>query len=403
MAKIVTRGLSMAPLILPKDQLVIKKIEEYGTSDIVVFKKDRKFIAHRVIYQSGGKIVTKGDRNSKDDGFIKKEEILGKVTAVKRKNDKLIINHFYLTQSSSYLRELSKIANAFSKARVPYVFIKGLPIHLFVEDAAPKRLYIDADILIKKSRAVLAYKALGNLGFSKLSEDNSFEVSGQEPTQLTFYKNISPFPVVLDLHLDIALGFTRATAVNSLLPDFDKFTNLMFKESVSYKIGRVRFRVPKKEFIFIILLIHFFHHNFKGASSLSFMKEVLIKCKLDFKKVSGIVNNFRLKSFVFPSAIILNKLYPNSLPKDFLRKIKPNIFKTFVSYLFSLTWPFSEEDRVMAGIKRFVLIFLLSPKKIKEKLKILFRKELLRYYFFSIRSLFFSSFKKLFRSFVASS
>ena len=241
------------------------------------------------------------------------------------------------------------------------------------------------------------------MGFRKIPEADSFGVLGQEPTQLTFYKKISPFPVIIDLHLDIALGFTRATAVNNLLPNLDRFTDLIFRESFSYKIGRVNFRIPKKEFIFIILLVHFFHHNFKGASSLNFMKEVLIRSKPDLKKASKFINSYRLKNFVFPSAIILNKFYPNSLPKDFLRKIKPNIFKTFVSYLFSLTWPFSEEERVIAGIKRFVMIFLLSPKKIKEKLKILFRKELLHYYLVSMRPLFLSSFKKLFRSFLASS
>jgi len=404
MAKVVTRGLSMAPLILPKDTLIIEKNYEYGPNDIVVFKKDRKFIAHRVIYERFGKIVTKGDRNLKDDGFIEKGEIFGRVTAIRRREDNLLINHFYLSQSSSYLRELSKIAKAFAGARVPYVFIKGLPIHLFIKDAVPKRLYIDADILIKKTSAALAHKVLGKLGFSKVSEGEAFGVLGREPTQLTFYKNISPFPVVVDLHLDIALGFTRATAVNDLLPNLDKFTDLIFKESVSYKVGKVSFRIPKKEFIFIILLIHFFHHNFKGSSSLNFMKEVLAKGKLDFKKLTGIVSRFRLKNFIFPSALIMNKFYPGSLPKDFLEKIKPDLPRTVVSGLFSLiSWPFSEEERVIAGMKRFMLIIILSPKKVSDKLKILFKKELIRYYFVSIRSLFSSSLRKLSRSFSVSS
>jgi len=134
------------------------------------------------------------------------------------------------------------------------------------------------------------------------------------------------------------------------------------------------------------------------------MKEVLVKCKLDFKKLARIVSSFRLKNFIFPSALIMNRFYPGSLPKDFLEKIKPVLPRTVVSGLFSLiSWPFSEEERVIAGMKRFMLIIILSPKKVSDKLKILFKKELIRYYFVSIRSLFSSSLRKLSRSFSVSS
>lgn len=402
MAKIVAQGKSMAPLLLPKDSLLIEKKSVYELDDILVFKQDKKFIAHRAIYIRDGEFLTKGDNNSRSDGFVGEGEILGHVTGVRRGKENILIKHFYLTQSANYLRELSKVAKAFSKSNLPYVFIKGLPVHLFTKNSPPQRIYIDADVLIEKDKKILAIKLLKKLGFKSLKDKSLYVSSSREPTQLTFYKSTISFPVVIDLHLDIPLGFTRASAVNDLLPATNKFIEDIIRESVSLKIGSAKFKIPRKEYIFITFLIHFFHHNLKGAASLKSLAEISKGGLLDFSEVGKLIKRHKLENFLFPAALVLDKYYPELLPKKFFKAIKLDFGEIAISYLIKFfSWPFSEEERLTAGIKRFCYLFLLSPKRLDQKLMVLLKKEALYYYGVSIRSFFLSIAKKLFTSLVA--
>ena len=79
-------GSSMLPTLWPGDVLWIRRssIGEVGIGDIVLFIRDRRLFAHRVIDRSEQALVTQGDALPMPDGCVATSELLGTVQAVLR-------------------------------------------------------------------------------------------------------------------------------------------------------------------------------------------------------------------------------------------------------------------------------------------------------------------------------
>lgn len=82
-------GWSMLPSIWPGDTLVVDSVDRDGVSagDIVLFGRDRRLFAHRVVSKTSNspeQILTRGDAMSAPDSPVSDDELLGKVSAVLR-------------------------------------------------------------------------------------------------------------------------------------------------------------------------------------------------------------------------------------------------------------------------------------------------------------------------------
>jgi signal peptidase I len=81
-------GWSMLPAIWPGDTLVLEPVESAGVSegDIVLFGRERRLVAHRVIAKSAGdaSILTRGDAMPQCDPPVEKRDLLGKVSLIVR-------------------------------------------------------------------------------------------------------------------------------------------------------------------------------------------------------------------------------------------------------------------------------------------------------------------------------
>lgn len=84
-------GTSMLPAIRPGDILVIEKrgLSEVEVGAIVLFERGHGLCAHRVLAlgrdaRGGPALLTRGDRQWRADGPVRKEEFLGQVTAIER-------------------------------------------------------------------------------------------------------------------------------------------------------------------------------------------------------------------------------------------------------------------------------------------------------------------------------
>ena len=79
-------GSSMLPAVWPDDVLLIRhcRMEQAGPGDIVLFIRQRRLFAHRVIARSSGSLVTQGDGNAEPDPLVMADELLGKVIQVMR-------------------------------------------------------------------------------------------------------------------------------------------------------------------------------------------------------------------------------------------------------------------------------------------------------------------------------
>jgi hypothetical protein len=84
-------GWSMLPTIWPGDTLIIEHTEgAIIPGDIVLFQRERRFFAHRVVEAGqGSPTVTRGDSMPKCDGPVPARDLLGKVRFIVR-NGKLI-------------------------------------------------------------------------------------------------------------------------------------------------------------------------------------------------------------------------------------------------------------------------------------------------------------------------
>ena len=85
-------GCSMYPLIKQREDILrIVKTDEYKKGDIILYKSNvDHYVLHRILKIKKDKIITAGDYNYFKDKPITKEQVLGKLVSIKKKNGKEI-------------------------------------------------------------------------------------------------------------------------------------------------------------------------------------------------------------------------------------------------------------------------------------------------------------------------
>lgn len=90
-----TMGASMLPAVWPGDTLTVSSHDasEALPGDIVLFRREGKLVAHRVVKRTGSSTgirwVTRGDRLADNDAPVSTHELLGRVTTIERGSRKL--------------------------------------------------------------------------------------------------------------------------------------------------------------------------------------------------------------------------------------------------------------------------------------------------------------------------
>ena len=85
-------GYSMYPLIREREDILhIVQSSNYKRGDIILFKsKEEHYVLHRILRIKKDKIITAGDYNYFKDQPISKEQILGLLISIKKKDGKVI-------------------------------------------------------------------------------------------------------------------------------------------------------------------------------------------------------------------------------------------------------------------------------------------------------------------------
>jgi signal peptidase I len=80
-------GTSMLPAIWPGDILSIRRCGagEVGLGEIAIFTRHGRLFAHRLVAQSGLRVVTRGDGRDEPDPPVTGAEIVGRVTEIVRR------------------------------------------------------------------------------------------------------------------------------------------------------------------------------------------------------------------------------------------------------------------------------------------------------------------------------
>lgn len=375
--------ISMAPLILPTDKPVVKKSKSYRLNDIVVFRKEGRFIAHRIIYiYPDGSFQTKGDNNLKSDGKIKRGRILGKVEKVIRGSQSISLTHVYLSQSSTYLRELSLLNKALRKAKIAHLLLKGLPLHLAYGGRLPQRLYFDADILVTRKDFPKVERIFAKLGFAPIKP----ELLGKKVagfSQISFVKKVAPFAVVIDLHFSPGVGFTKATDLNRLIPSLSLYTKGLFAGAKEVRVEENLYPMLAKEDLVLYLLLHLFHHNYQGIHRVEFIDRLIRTSRPDMDIVVSKARKYGFEYFIYPSILVVNRFFKTiGLPEN----LKPSYPVRLIAKLVQDSSIFDEDKKAVEGIKRFLFTFCLSRVSIFTKFSVLFSKDIPAYFFPTIKS-----------------
>lgn len=378
-----TFGNSMYPILRDGDIVFIDHtpFNKIHVNDIVIFKHNRNYITHRVIYKKKDSLITKGDNNLAADPEVDKKKLIGIVTSVKREKNIFTIDNLYLIQSSFYFKELIQIVRQLQKENVTFVFLKGLPLHLYYEGNHPRRIYTDCDILISPKNMQKVERILAGRGYKKKSETLKKESEPVHKPEVSFYSTKSAFRIVFDIHVEPVFLMTQvATAdvyysssfLRQMTEEFLNNRRNIIVEGYSFPILSVNHLIP-------YLSLHFFHHNFRGVFRLHFIHKVISKENdINWQEIESFIVKYRLQQFIFPVFSLLLKYFKTQIPKKILKKIVPQgLFQQYIHKNILQSNIYNNESKIQAGIHRFLLIFLLAPNPWYKKIMNLFNFQMI--------------------------
>jgi hypothetical protein len=95
-------------------------------------------------------------------------------------------------------------------------------------------------------------------------------------------------------------------------------------------------------------------------------------------EISKIIKNYQLDNFLLPCFLLLQEYYNKRIYSDIIRQLnpKPKILKDIKTIIAKLNI-FEDEDRITSGIKRFKILFLLSPNPMYKKILVFLNREVI--------------------------
>lgn len=97
-ARFVVSGNSMWPLIIHnRDSVLIRSCErgQLKPGDIILFRKGKGYMLHRIIARKQGGYITAGDGNLFTDGYVPERDVIARVVKIYRKDIVIDCNKWY--------------------------------------------------------------------------------------------------------------------------------------------------------------------------------------------------------------------------------------------------------------------------------------------------------------------
>lgn len=100
-------GFSMYPTFLKNDLLVIIPSDTYNLYDVVLYKKDNRYVAHRIIDVKDDFYIIRGD-NAITDEVVPKECVLARIDSLIRNKEEIKLESYKNTKDfNKSLKSLS--------------------------------------------------------------------------------------------------------------------------------------------------------------------------------------------------------------------------------------------------------------------------------------------------------
>jgi signal peptidase I len=126
-------GTSMVPSILPGDLISVQRagISEILSGEIVLYSREGRLFAHRVVSRAGSSeqplLITRGDRLRYNDVPVSSNELLGRLTSIRRdgmeRRDRQL---GFVAQSSESNYPLARLLQTSDRATYAYLRLAAL-------------------------------------------------------------------------------------------------------------------------------------------------------------------------------------------------------------------------------------------------------------------------------------
>ena len=235
-------------------------------------------------------------------------------------------------QSAVYFPEILKVKEFFEAGKIDFLFLKGLPLHLYFEKSPPRRIVADCDVLIAKKDGVKAGKIFNRLGY-ELAETAYSKFHQQlkdKLTEVTYFKVVNNCLVAFDVHFEAVFLMNQLGKLDALYPQrlVDEMTQQFLKQKQKVKIKGGRFPILSPSNLIIYLGLHFFHHNFSGRHRLEFWNKIIVYYQKQLasgpgQEVIDKIKRYQLQNFIYPGFRLVNKHFDTPLSSKFMKLIAP--------------------------------------------------------------------------------
>jgi len=276
-----------------------------------------------------------------------------------------------LVQSVLYLQEINKIKRLFEQNNIDFVFLKGLPLHLYYENEFPRRIYADCDLLIQEKDYNLVSDLLSQQDYIQCTHElyplqSYFRRSN--PLEVSFSKKIGGVKIEFDIHTSIVfsiptLGYTDKLYPTKLLKDF---TQKCLKTKRAVNINNFLFPIISPSLLIVYLSLHLFNHLFTGPYRFKLLKKIMEyefhKNHVDWPTIQRIIREYSLENYIYPVFLIAKREYSIAIPDYIITSLEPTSFLAKKRVKTILSRPRGTySNRKHIGIERFINLFLLSP------------------------------------------
>lgn len=396
--QIKAQGDSMFPLLQNGDTVEYIEIpfRSIVLNDIILIYSNGILVTHRVVYKTKTTCITRGDNNPIADPIIQKGRILAKVVRFKRKGIWHGLQDVYFIQSALYLNEIQKLETILRTHNIPHVFLKGVLVSLRYEGAIPKRIYADCDILVSRNDSKRIDKIFKILGYelqerSFLRSARCFDyapafvktTAGKQDDsrpEMSYVKRVNGISVVFDVHFEPVFLMTQLGGMNFLYPKrlLTQLGDHIIKGGEIKKIKGFYYSLCTVSDQILYLALHIFHHNFTDSIRYQLLDAVIRKGFNDWKELAQTIKEYKLEGYVYGVFVLLKRYFKTPIPSSFFSAICPPSYKLQVlSYKVQHIDIFSQDSRTKAGVKRFILIFLLSPEPLWKKIVLFIHPEVI--------------------------
>lgn len=204
---------------------------------------------------------------------------------------------------------LGQIGEAFGKANIPALLVKGAALALTVYPDPAARRMSDIDMLVKESDQARAVKALEKLGWL-VGTNEARRLSTALLGEVVVQARIGAMTFTVEVHSSLDKVVRRPI----------HFADLMKRSSDAP--GLPGLSVPSREDHALLVALHASTHEYRHMLALQDM-ELLLRSGLDKRELQRRCARFRLQSVMFVLLSVLRNLGAASVNDDLVRMFDP--------------------------------------------------------------------------------